>query len=268
MNHRKIALATLGSFALLAIGLGSAVALAGGHPGGVEKITICHASGLAGTTKFETLELPYPAVFGEAGHFYENGTPRAGHEEDYLGPCQTDTGTTTTETTPTETTPTETTPTETTPTETTPTETTPTSPQPERCPPGQGPYAGKDGQPGNDECCPDSNNDQVCDSSESTPTTTEQPNPVAPAQVTTASTPTSPPSTTPPAAPTTKTVPPVKPKKLTAKPQKPTKVVVKVKHAQKKKHPKLTGNPQTDKCKDLGNGTMRCKGVLVTQGNG
>ena len=57
---------------------------------GQDKVTICHASGLAGTTKFETLTLAYPAVYGEAGHFYENGTPRAGHEEDYLGPCASD----------------------------------------------------------------------------------------------------------------------------------------------------------------------------------
>jgi outer membrane biosynthesis protein TonB len=54
---------------------------------GQDKVTICHASGLAGTTKFETLTIAYPAVYGPAGHFYENGTPQAGHEEDYLGPC-------------------------------------------------------------------------------------------------------------------------------------------------------------------------------------
>lgn len=52
-----------------------------------EKITICHAAGRSGTTHFETLNLPYPAVYGEGGHFHENGTPRAGHEQDYLGPC-------------------------------------------------------------------------------------------------------------------------------------------------------------------------------------
>ena len=36
-----------------------------------------------------TLTLPYNAVFGQAGHFNEDGTPQAGHEQDYLGPCQT-----------------------------------------------------------------------------------------------------------------------------------------------------------------------------------
>ena len=32
-----------------------------------EKITICHAAGLAGTTHFVTLTLPYVAVYGQAG---------------------------------------------------------------------------------------------------------------------------------------------------------------------------------------------------------
>lgn len=55
-----------------------------------DKITICHAAGQAGTTKFVTLTIDYHAVFGPAGHFYENGTPRAGHEDDYFGTCLTD----------------------------------------------------------------------------------------------------------------------------------------------------------------------------------
>jgi hypothetical protein len=57
------------------------------------KVTICHASGLAGTTKFETLTISENAVYGRkgnAGHFEENGTPRAGHEQDYFGACKTD----------------------------------------------------------------------------------------------------------------------------------------------------------------------------------
>src|SRR3990172_9622991 len=55
-----------------------------------EMITICHAAGQAGTTQFTTLHLPYVAVYGQAGHFNEDGTPRAGHEDDYLGPCEGD----------------------------------------------------------------------------------------------------------------------------------------------------------------------------------
>jgi hypothetical protein len=51
------------------------------------KVTICHAAGLAGTTHYITLTIGWKAVYGPAGHFYENGTPRAGHEQDYFGPC-------------------------------------------------------------------------------------------------------------------------------------------------------------------------------------
>lgn len=52
-----------------------------------EKVIICHAAGLEGTDQFVTLELAYPAVYGPGGHFNENGTTQAGHEDDYLGPC-------------------------------------------------------------------------------------------------------------------------------------------------------------------------------------
>ncbi len=54
-----------------------------------DKIVICHADGLDGTLKFSTLELAYNAVYspGNGGHFNENGTPKAGHENDYFGAC-------------------------------------------------------------------------------------------------------------------------------------------------------------------------------------
>lgn len=58
------------------------------------KVTICHAAGREGTTKYITLNISENAVYGRkgnAGHFEENGTPRAGHEQDYFGPCLTDT---------------------------------------------------------------------------------------------------------------------------------------------------------------------------------
>lgn len=57
------------------------------------KVTICHAAGLAGTTKYVELTISENAVYGRkgnAGHFEENGTPRAGHEQDYFGPCKVD----------------------------------------------------------------------------------------------------------------------------------------------------------------------------------
>lgn len=79
--RRVIEALTLGAFIIAILLAPTAVSA------GQDKVTICHASGLAGTTKFETLTIAYPAVYGEAGHFYENGTPRAGHEQDYLGPC-------------------------------------------------------------------------------------------------------------------------------------------------------------------------------------
>jgi len=52
-----------------------------------DEVCICHAAGQAGTTHFVTVCANRTAIFGQAGHFYEDGTPRAGHEEDYLGPC-------------------------------------------------------------------------------------------------------------------------------------------------------------------------------------
>lgn len=63
--------------------------------GNDDKVTICHAAGRAGTTQFVTLTISYNAAFGQAGHFNENGTPKAGHEDDYLGACATDTVTST-----------------------------------------------------------------------------------------------------------------------------------------------------------------------------
>ena len=62
-----------------------------------DKVTICHAAGQEGTTHYVTLTIGYNAVYGPAGHFYENGTPRAGHEQDYLGPCIAEATTTTVE---------------------------------------------------------------------------------------------------------------------------------------------------------------------------
>jgi hypothetical protein len=52
------------------------------------KVTICHAAGREGTTHYVTLTISENAVYKEqGGHFFENGTPRAGHEQDYFGEC-------------------------------------------------------------------------------------------------------------------------------------------------------------------------------------
>lgn len=55
-----------------------------------EKVTLCHAAGQEGTLQFVTITVPYNAAFGQAGHFNEDGTPKAGHEHDYLGACESD----------------------------------------------------------------------------------------------------------------------------------------------------------------------------------
>ncbi len=81
---KKLLLSLFGVFVIVTALVAASVAMAGG------KVTICHASGLAGTTKFETLSISENAVYGRngnAGHFEENGTPRAGHEQDTFGPC-------------------------------------------------------------------------------------------------------------------------------------------------------------------------------------
>lgn len=74
-------------FALVALLVFAGTAFAN-NGNGQDKVTICHAAGLAGTTQFVTIEVAWPAAYGQAGHFYENGTPRAGHEQDYLGACK------------------------------------------------------------------------------------------------------------------------------------------------------------------------------------
>lgn len=81
---------------VLLCGILAALLIQVGMVSAAEKITICHAAGREGTTHFVTLTLPENAVFGQAGHFNEDGTPQAGHEEDYLGPCESGSSTTTT----------------------------------------------------------------------------------------------------------------------------------------------------------------------------
>ena len=74
-----------------------------------EQVTLCHGAGQDDTTHFVTLTIAEEAAYGQAGHFNENGTPRAGHEQDYLGACPIDETTTTTTTVTDETTTTTTT---------------------------------------------------------------------------------------------------------------------------------------------------------------
>ena len=91
MSRTHKLLAVIGMTAALLSG--AAVSALGAPP---EKVTICHAAGQEGTTKFVTLTLPRNAVYGQAGHFNEDGTTQAGHEADYEGACVAPTTTTTT----------------------------------------------------------------------------------------------------------------------------------------------------------------------------
>jgi outer membrane biosynthesis protein TonB len=53
-----------------------------------DKVTICHATS-SETNPFVTLTISANAVYGPGGHFNENGTTQAGHEQDYFGECET-----------------------------------------------------------------------------------------------------------------------------------------------------------------------------------
>jgi uncharacterized repeat protein (TIGR01451 family) len=89
---------SLGAVAALAITSATAARVDSDSPGSAstvsvmhnDKVTICHAAGHAGTTTFVTLTISVNAVYGPGGHFNNNGTPQAGHELDYFGPCVTE----------------------------------------------------------------------------------------------------------------------------------------------------------------------------------
>lgn len=74
------------TFVALAVAAGANMQTVTAAP--AEKVTICHAAGQDGTTHFVEITISWNAAFGQAGHFYEDGTPQAGHEQDVLGPCE------------------------------------------------------------------------------------------------------------------------------------------------------------------------------------
>lgn len=50
--------------------------------------TICHVAGLADDpANLVTITVAISAAIGQAGHFDENGSTNAGHEQDYVGAC-------------------------------------------------------------------------------------------------------------------------------------------------------------------------------------
>jgi hypothetical protein len=79
---------TLTLLAALMVGALAFAGLASTSSATPDTVTICHAAGQADTIKFVTLTIPYNAAYGEAGHFNEDGTPQAGHENDYEGACE------------------------------------------------------------------------------------------------------------------------------------------------------------------------------------
>lgn len=85
MKNKIIAIVLLIALATVAA---LAYATGGSATGPPAKITICHVAGLASDpANYITLELPPQAVYGNGGHFNENGTPQAGHEQDSFGAC-------------------------------------------------------------------------------------------------------------------------------------------------------------------------------------
>ena len=91
-ENRKAEGVIMKKFVLAGLALAALVfaapALATEDPPPPEHVVICHVAGLASDpANYITLDLPWVAVYGEAGHFFENGTPRAGHEQDTLGEC-------------------------------------------------------------------------------------------------------------------------------------------------------------------------------------
>ena len=84
----KKTLKVLGAVAGVALAIAAGANLQTLNAEPAEKVTICHAAGREGTEHFIELTLSWNGAFGQAGHFYEDGTPRAGHEQDVLGPCE------------------------------------------------------------------------------------------------------------------------------------------------------------------------------------
>ncbi len=232
----------LGSAAMLAVGGLTASATNGPPP----KIVICHVAGSADDpANYITLELPYQAVYGIGGHFNEDGTTQAGHEQDTLGACNPP---------PPDDDPPTVTPTPT-PTPTTPTSTPTPTPPVDRCPPGMVPTNGKDGEPGNDEC--------EYPQTPTTPTVTTNPEP--PGTNPTTTTTTTPVTTTPAGSPTPVPTTGTEQPSVTGVKEKNTPVTKKV---TPKTHPKLPPSATKHNC-PAGEAWAKgygCSGVVMGDG--
>jgi len=88
-RHRWLSLNL--ALVLLAIGVVTGLRAAWGPDQALadkDEVCICHATGLEPSLHFVDVCASRRAIFGNAGHFFENGTPQAGHEHDKLGPCE------------------------------------------------------------------------------------------------------------------------------------------------------------------------------------
>ena len=78
----------VGAAALVAIAVAGISGVNALNAAPAEKVTICHAAGRDGTTHFVEITASWNAIYGQSGHFNEPGTPAAGHEQDFEGPCK------------------------------------------------------------------------------------------------------------------------------------------------------------------------------------
>ncbi len=81
----KMKLEVIAAVASVLVVVGGVIMLSGGPeaaPGA--KHVICHFDGQAGTDKFQRIECGSGCI---NGHFLNDGTPKAGHEEDILDPA-------------------------------------------------------------------------------------------------------------------------------------------------------------------------------------
>jgi hypothetical protein len=72
---------------ILAVAVWFALSIAVSEAARPTMVLVCHAAGREGTTQFVALSVPANEGGYPQGHFTEDGTAEAGHEDDYLGAC-------------------------------------------------------------------------------------------------------------------------------------------------------------------------------------
>jgi outer membrane biosynthesis protein TonB len=79
MNSRRLHYIAVLVAALFVLGTSAVIAKQ-------DKVLVCHATS-SEANPYVTLEVPANEGGYPQGHYTENGTPKAGHEDDYLGAC-------------------------------------------------------------------------------------------------------------------------------------------------------------------------------------